>query len=293
MYGKMMIPLDGSKFAEGVLPYARRMAKGLGLPVDLLFVDDPVQPAGLAASRASEYLQTIAASFGSEAKINALVESGAAAAKIIEAAAAEPELLIAMATHAYSGPKAWLLGSVAEKVLRAAPNHVLLVRPVDGQSQRAVELTTVIAPLDGSQVAEKALPTLAELAKRLALGVTLVRVTRRIYSAPPEAFLPVFGANAPNLKQLWADANAEANEYLSRIAEELHRDGLAQVTPLVLEGGADGAAAAIIELSKNTPDSFLAMCSHGESGIGRWLVGSVTERVVRHGTAPVLVIRPE
>jgi nucleotide-binding universal stress UspA family protein len=61
----------------------------------------------------------------------------------------------------------------------------------------------------------------------------------------------------------------------------------------VLASGADGAAAAIIELVKETPDNFVAMCTHGESGIGRWLVGSVTERVVRHSAGPVLVIRPK
>jgi len=60
----------------------------------------------------------------------------------------------------------------------------------------------------------------------------------------------------------------------------------------VLECGVDGAAAAIIDLVKDTPDNFVAMCTHGESGIGNWLVGSVTERVVRHTTGAVLVIRP-
>jgi nucleotide-binding universal stress UspA family protein len=130
------------------------------------------------------------------------------------------------------------------------------------------------------------------LALRLKLRVELVRVTRRIYTAPPEAFLPVFGANAPDLNRLWKEASDEANQYLNETAEQLRRQGLPQVDSLVLEGGVDGAAAAIVELVKKTPESLVAICTRGESGIGNWPVGSVTERVVRHSAGAVLVIRP-
>jgi nucleotide-binding universal stress UspA family protein len=292
MYSKILIPLDGSRLAKTVLPYARALAKDLGIPVDLLYVNDPNEPTACAPFMASEYLKSIVESFGGAVAVRSVVETGNTAATIVDVAAAEPELLIAMATHGYSGPKRWLLGSVAEKVLRAAANHVLLVRPANGEPRAEEKLTTVLVPLDGSKLAEKVLPTVSELALRLTLQVVLVRVTRRIYSAPPEGFLPVFGANVPNLKKLWQEANAEANEYLMEKANQLRRQGLTQVAPLVLESGADGAAAAIIDLVKKTPNNFVAMGTHGESGIGNWLVGSVTERVVRHTTGPVLVIRP-
>lgn len=292
MYSKILIPLDGSKLAEGVLPYARALAKDLGIPVDLLYVNDPNEPTTCAPFMASEYLNGIVQSFAGAGAVRSVVEAGNAAATIVDMAAAEREVLIAMATHGYSGAKRWLLGSVAEKVLRAAANHVLLVRPANGEPRAEAKLTTVLVPLDGSALAEKVLPTVSELALRLTLQVVLVRVTRRIYTAPPEAFLPVFGANVPNLKKLWQEANAEANEYLMEKANQLRQQGLTQITPLVLESGVEGAAAAIIDLVKKTPENFVAMCTHGESGIGHWLVGSVTERVVRHTTGPVLVIRP-
>ena len=292
MYSKILIPLDGSKLAEAVLPYARALVMALKLPVDLLYVNDPDQPAACAPFMAGEYLKSIVETFGGTVAVHSVVETGHAAAMIVEIAAAEPQMLIAMATHGYSGPKRWLLGSVAEKVLRAAANHVLLVRPANGEPRAEAKLTTVLVPLDGSELAETVLPTVSELALRLALQVVLVRVTRRIYSAPPEGFVPVFGANVPNLKKLWEEANAEANQYLIEKANQLRQQGLTQVVPLVLESGVDGAAAAIIDLVKKTPENFVTLCTHGESGIGNWLVGSVTERVVRHTTGPVLVIRP-
>jgi nucleotide-binding universal stress UspA family protein len=292
MYNKILIPLDGSKLAEAVLPYGRALAQDLRIPLELLYVSEPHQPTQCAPFMASEYLKSIAESFGGAGAVRYVIAVGNAAATIIEVAAAEPELLIAMATHGYSGTKRWLLGSVAEKVLRAAANHVLLVQPANGAPIGAAKLTTVIVPLDGSTLAEKVLPTVSELALKLNLQVVLIRVTRRIYSAPPEGFLPVFGANAPDLKKLWEEAKAEARQYLIEKTSQLRQQGVTQVTPLVFECGVDGAAAVIIDLVMKTPDSFVAMCTHGESGITKWLVGSVTERVVRHTSGPVLVIRP-
>ena len=290
MYCKILIPLDGSKFAEAVLPYARAMALELSIPVDLLYVNDPQEPPAFAPFMAHQYLTRIGESFGDV--VSSIVETGHPAATIVKVAAAQPEMLIAMATHGYSGAKRWLLGSVAEKVLRAAANHILLVRPANGEPRAEAKLTTVLVPLDGSKLAETVLPTVSELASRLSLRVKLVRVTRRIYSAPPEAFLPVFGANAPNLKKLWEEAHAEATEYLIDKADQLRRQGLTRVESVVLESGADGAAAAIVDLVNKTPESLVALCTLGESGVGRWPLGSVTDRVVGYMTGPVLVIRP-
>jgi nucleotide-binding universal stress UspA family protein len=50
-------------------------------------------------------------------------------------------------------------------------------------------------------------------------------------------------------------------------------------------------AAEIIALAHETPDNFVAMCTHGRSGVNRWVLGSVTERVVRHSGDPVLIVR--
>jgi len=290
MYSKILIPLDGSKFAEAVLPYARLLARELEIPVDLLCVNDPAETTAPAPYMMNEYLAKIGESFSGTAGVN--VENGPTTRTIVEFAAAQPETLIAMATHGYTGTKRWLLGSVAEKVLRTAVNHVLLVHPANGEPRAPAKLTAIVVPLDGSKVAETVLPRVSELALQLKLRVELVRVTRRIYSAPPEAFLPVFGANAPNLQKLWEEARDEANQYLIDTADQLRRQGLSQVDSLVLEGGADGAAAVIVDLVKKTPETLVAICTLGESGIGNWPVGSVTERVVHHTSGPVLVIRP-
>jgi nucleotide-binding universal stress UspA family protein len=234
-------------------------------------------------------LGKIAASFAGMAMFN-LPSSRNPPAVIVDLAAARPGTLIAMATR-LRAPKRWLMGSVAERVLDATTNHLLLVRPGEGDRSSEAHLKRMLVPLDGSEVAERVLPTVAELASRLNLEVVLVRVVKHVYTTPPEAILPVFGANIPNPKQLWEEARLEAENYLTDRVEDLRAHGVANVASMALVGGADGAAAEIIDLAEHTPENLVAMSTHGESGLGRWLIGSVTQRVVRHSTGPVLVIR--
>jgi len=126
----MLIPLDGSKVAEQVLPYARFLARALTISVELLEVVDPealnllANPEQgryidtlLAEKKESRktYLEAIARSFQA-ARIKCFVEAGKAEEVIIEKAATDKETLVVMATHGRSGIQRWLLGSVAEKV---------------------------------------------------------------------------------------------------------------------------------------------------------------------------------
>ena len=291
MYNRILVPLDGSKLSAGILPYVRLLAYGLKAPVELVRVNDPGQLAPAPAAppiTGSDY----AASLSGIENVKCTTEVGNPAEVIIDLATAESGTLIAMATHGYSGAKRWLLGSVAEKVLHALTGDVLLVRPQDWHGSGNVQVKTILVPLDGSEVAEKILPTVSELAMGLSLSVQLVHVTKRVYTGPPDAFLPIFGA-IPNLKEVWEQDKAAANKYLTEKVEQLRAQGIANVSPNTIEGGVDGAAAAIIDLAQKIPGSFIAMTSHGQSGIGRWLIGSVTERVVRHSNCPVLIVRPQ
>jgi nucleotide-binding universal stress UspA family protein len=289
MYKNILVPLDGSILSEGVLPYVRSMARAIHVPVELLRVNDPVQ----ATVQVGEYLEKIAASFSGITDVKCTVELGNPADMIVDRAAAQPDTLIAMATHGYSGAQRWLLGSVAEKVLHAAANPLLLVRPAGGDTSGEARWKTVLVPLDGSELAEKVLPTITDLTACLKLETILVHVLVRVYFGSPDAFLPMFGANIPNQNELWAQASSEASHYLTEKVKQLRAQGLPDVSSVLIEGSAEGPAAAIIDLARKTSDNLVIMSTHGRSGIGRWLLGSVTERVVRHSNDPVLVIRPQ
>jgi len=297
MYTKLLVPLDGSESSEKVLPFARLLAASLNLPVEFLEVID-ISAASLhiaadkarfldalidAGERAAkEYLEEIAARF-SGMKVACTVERGSPAEAIIERAAADKGALIAMATHGRSGINRWLLGSVAEKVLRGSNNPLFLVR-ADGEgiNNGAATIKSLIVPLDGSELAESVLPTVVEVAKNLALEVVLCRAYELAASAyyGSEAYLPDYDAMLLELK-------VEVEEYLAKKVESLKAAGLTQVSAAALPGS---GAEEIVRYGREHPDGLVAMCTHGRSGVSRWVLGSVTERVVRHASEPVLVL---
>jgi nucleotide-binding universal stress UspA family protein len=299
MFAKMLIPLDGSRTAEKVLPYARAMGGVLKIPVELLavvdigdmathmtaskarFLDTMVQD----AERSSvEYLKGVAAkATGVNIKCN--VEKGRPEEVIIEKAAADKNTLIAMATHGRSGLNRWMLGSVAEKVLRGCENPLLLVRASEEiNPEEKIQIKSVIVPLDGSELAECALPPVVALAKAMNLEVVLFRA----YSIPYSVYSGTDGYSAIDFEELLAGVKDEAVEYLEKKTVELKKDGVAKVSYVAKEGF---SADEIIALGRATADNLIAMCSHGRSGVKRWVLGSVTETVVRHSGEPILVVR--
>jgi nucleotide-binding universal stress UspA family protein len=298
VFSRILVSLDGSKLAEQALPFARLLARTLKIPIELFEVVD-LSSAGvhMAADRAlflerliaeaersaREYLDGVARELA-DIDVAISIERGKPAQAILARAAAIPGALIAMATHGRSGINRWFLGSVAEKVLRGTAHPLFLVRAADHEpDERAVLLHSIIVPLDGSTLAETVLPTVVELAKGLDAGVLLFRA----FELPAKAY---YGREAylPDYEALKKQVKAKAEAYLDGQAAALQQAGLNRVSSLVREGwGADE----IIRCAREHPDSLVAMCTHGRSGFKRWVLGSVTEKVVRGCGDPVLIMR--
>jgi len=300
MYKKILIPLDGSEAAENVLPYARAFAKRLALPVDLLEVVDFTELARSVsaadslffdrlvkdeAHRSGDYLAGISQGFSGIAA-RCLVKQGSAADIIVEMAAAEKDTLIMMATHGRSGLNRFFLGSVTEKVLRATSSPLLVVSVKERAAAGGeTDFKSLVVPLDGSELAESVMPSVVALAKQLDLEVILFRA----YAVPYGAYTAGEGFYDPvNLEGFLARLREETIDYLENKAAELKRKGIEKVSYLAKEGL---SADEIIKFARATPDNLIAMCSHGYSGVKRWVLGSVTETVVRHCGDPVLVLR--
>ena len=285
MYTKILVPLDGSHLAEQILRHVYTLAAISEAGVELLWVNDS-EVFERPPHSGKEYLERAAAKY---LKASFPIEyreiDGNPATVIVRHALAEPSCLIAMATHGMSGIQRWLLGSVVSKVLQTAVNPILLIRPTRGpDSTTPIELKTVIVPLDGSGLAEKALRHAVPLAKQMKMEVQLIRV----YTLPSDAYVVADGIIAQGPAQYREKFHKEAETYLDGKAQELRAEGLEQVLPMVLEGDPAGE---IIDLANTTPNSLIAMSTHGRSGIGRWVLGSVAEKVVQHSRDPVLLIR--
>jgi len=121
------------------------------------------------------------------------------------------------------------------------------------------------------------------LAKALNLQVLLIRV----YGLP----LPTYGGDdyyVPDYLELKDQIRDEAEGYLNSRASLLRAQGVGEFSTVGIEGS---AADAIISLARKTPDNLVAMSRYGRSRLQRWVLGSVTEKVVRHCQDPVLIVR--
>ena len=287
IYNRVLVPLDGSKLAEGVLLYVRLLAGALKLPVDLMHVNDPQTVVPFPhPMQGDDYLKEVAASLPTSLTVNCRVENGRAAEVIVDRASADAGTLITMATHGRSAARRWLLGSVAQKVLQASINPLVLIRPSEEILSRSeVGLNTLILPLDGSHLAEKIFPHVVYLAKHLKLEVVLLRT----YTLPTTGYFMSAGVSPPAIGELGVKIKEEATDYLRTKVEELQAEGIEKVSFVLVEGRGPEE---IIDLTRKTANTMVAMSTHGRSGIGRWVLGSVTDRVVCYSGDPVLVIRP-
>ena len=273
MYDKILLPLDGSKLAEGVLPYAKFLAGSLQLPIHLMHVNDPETAAPSAyAVQGADYLKAVAATLPASLTVNCSVENGRAAEVIVDSASRDTGTLITMATHGRSGAQRWLLGSVAQKVLHASINPLLLIRPAkETQPSADVRLiSNLILPLDGSHLAEKIFPHVVYLANRLKLEVVLIRT----YTLPTTGYFMATGVSPPDIGRMGTKIKEEIADYLQAKVEQLQAEGIEKVSFVAVQGTGPEE---IIELARKTTHNLVAMSTHGRSGIGRWVLGSVTD----------------
>ena len=181
----------------------------------------------------------------------------------------------------------WWLGSVTDQVLRLTDKPLLVVRSHESRAAtQGDNLRTMVIPLDGSLLAEQILPHAAATAAGLGLTVQLVSVV-----PPTVQYVSMAGAGEmynSNLETMATQALDDAASYLAQVRERLLSQGTNTVENHVLRGDPAGS---IIDLAAATSDKLVAMTTRGRSGLGRWILGSVADRVVRNSGDPVLLVR--
>lgn len=300
MSSQILVPLDGSALAEQALSCATMLAAGLpaelvllravSLPAD---VQDILERADLGAeekppplaAEASAYLAQVAGQLeGSGLEVTTTVRCGPAAEAILDYVEQMDIEQIVMATHGYSGISRWVHGSVAERVVQSASVPVLLVRAHDTNQTPTHEphsCRRILLPLDGSAVSEQALPRATSVAKALGAEIILFRVPA-VYTS-----LSLAGEGYVPLDHLMETATEDAQDYLDGIANGLVPQGVKVSTALRI----GGVANAIIEYAEDNRIDLIAMCTHGRTGLARWALGSVADRVLRAGRIPLLLVR--
>lgn len=280
MIERILVPLDGSAVAATALGFATLIPSH---HVRLLRV---VQPDDVAAGSLEEQMAEARVSLEPAAKellrhgreVEVAVEMEDPASEILEAAADAD--LIVMTTRGSGAANRAVFGSVADRVANHSPVPVLLLR---GDNQPTTEplVARVVVPLDGSDLSEAALRPAIDVSCDLGVPLHLVRV---VDSDPVRDTVRGGPMAASATGRATERAVGEANRYLDARAQVARDRNCVAVT----ETRTGYPVTELIATLKQ--GDLVVMSSHGRGGFGRWLLGSVADRLIREAPAPVLLV---
>jgi nucleotide-binding universal stress UspA family protein len=300
MFARILVPVDGSTFAEYALPYAARAARAARSELVVALVHSRYAPAAMdptlrqmmddwedsEAEREAAYLRSLAERASGEFGRPVLPRllAGEIVPAILHEVRNQDVGLVVMTTHGRAGfERAWL-GSVADALLRELDVPVLVVRPdPDAGPAPGSEsgYRRVVIGLDGSGRAEKA------IAPALALADDDAHVTLLRMAAPGAAATSPFVPFAPQMSAEEVEQRrAGAQAYLDGVIAGIGpRPGTVDSTVIVDYH----AARAILGYAREHDADLIAMSTQGRSPVTRLVLGSSTDKVVRAATCPVLV----
>jgi nucleotide-binding universal stress UspA family protein len=297
VYSDIMVPLDGSTFAEHALPCARPLAHRTGatLHLVLVHVPFPIHTEELAPMATYErweeehrvreegYLGERAEALrGGGLQVTAEVRHGDVGRELRARAETGIDLIV-MATHGRGGiERAWL-GSVTDALLRHARTPMLVVRPTEDEPTPGGGLPRhILAATDGSVASDAAVEEAAALARLTEAKLTLLSVV-----AFPAGLASTYVPHAAREdREVVEKRQAEATRMLEERAAAL--DG---PTPELRVDQAYHAARGILDTAGEVGADLIVIGTDHRTRVGRVLLGSVADKVVRGATVPVLVAR--
>jgi nucleotide-binding universal stress UspA family protein len=270
MYDRILVPVDGSRFSEEVIPYARGIARSTGARLTLLRVVDKDGK----RVEAQRYLEALAAEF--DAAAATITSGGDVSADILTEADRVPGTLVAITSHGRGGVLSVMLGSVARDLVRSGHAPVFVYRPggaPDGQHE-PIQIRTVLLPLDGSSLSESAQGEAAAWARALHANVVVVQV------------LP----SNMRIDPMLASYDVLEDSYVRWHARSIERDYGVEADWEVLHGD---PTVSISNYLEGRRDVLVVMATRGHPALQSAVLGSVTSGLLRQAGAPIVVQAPE
>ncbi|MDI3338986.1 MAG: universal stress protein [Sphaerobacter sp.] len=305
IFDTILVPLDGSPLAETAVPYAAALARATGAQIVLLRVIEEMRPLYDVRRRevvwvdpahprqdlmSPEVLAPVAERLAADGlTVQSVVRLGDPRREILTEAGRYPAPIIVISSHGRGGLGRVVLGSVANRVLQMASCPVLVIRPRGAEAAPAtVAFARIAVPVDGSALAEQALPIAVELARATGATLHLVRVAETFRDELPDESELSF--RTPSFQAIleWFDQlEAEARTYLQETATRLQEQGL-DVTWEVRSGNPWDQ---ILAFSTEARPDLIVMTTHGRGGLARWFYGSVADKLLTQSAVPLLLIR--
>jgi nucleotide-binding universal stress UspA family protein len=295
MFNKILIPLDGSELSETSLLFGEELAGKTGSEIILYHAS------GHESQKQFEhmhrmYLDNLAGTIeqnlsktqknGKQSKVTIAIEAGEARENICNFVEKNGISLIILTAVGASGIQIGkTIGSVADHICRTMPIPVLLIRPqfvhpADNGSQL---INHILLPLDGSALSRLAQPVAEEMAAELKASITLFQMAHIIVPDYEYTMSPGYFDYSKFSKAGEEQVRSEINALAVKMKEKS-----LDVTYSVRQG--TNAADEIIEACKSIGADLIIMSTHGRSGPGRWILGSVSERVLHQAEVPLLLV---
>lgn len=276
MYEQILVPVDGNPPALAALEHAADLAADVNASLHLVTVTLGAEPDE--DIRAEEIIdEAIEHLDGTDVDVTTDIRSGKPAEEIIGVAEDAGVDAIVLGSLGRRGVRRLLLGSVAEDVVRDAPVPVIVVPSGDDVHCR-YPYQTIVVGVDGSEHASAALDRAIEIASKQDSALHLVSVVELPSVQIDGQIDSPLDALESTAERVVADGAERATE---RGVDEVHTD--------IRIGSADRVLRTYVE---DTDADLVVAGTHGRSGVDRLLLGSVSERVLRTATAPVLTVGP-
>ena len=293
MLRRIIVPLDGSAFAETAIPAAAALARGLRGHLELVMVHSPAlsgpsptaalaQDARIRAYEEAYVIQKARSSAGAaDGPVASSVLDGPVAATLIDHVRSRKADVVVMTTHGRAGLSRFFLGSVADRLVRELHCPILLLPPESPQVPEPGAAARILIPLDGSALAASVLGRAAAVLPDAALELVRV-VVLPATPLPPDAAWGI-----PS--EILDEELSLATHYLEDVAATLRARGWVVHTRVLSHWS---PAAAIADYAEERHCDLIALATRGESGLQRALLGSVADKVIRSARLPVLVWNP-
>lgn len=272
---QVLVSIDGSGYSLRGVRVGQALAAQTGLPLKLYSV---VRDPGMIAERRSAIRHALEDTRGTGDRPDVeVVADASAASHLARLARDESSPVLCMTTHGRRPAAEAVLGSVTAKVVRESARPVVLVGP-DMPENWQGPVSQLIVCIDGSPLSE------AVLTDAIALARTLDARLMLLHAVAPDAM-----ASAARATQAHG-ADLVESSYVQTVARRLKRDQGIDTDWDVLHGKAP--ADAIAAYPANASGTMIMMATHGRSGLGQVVMGSVAHSVVHRARCPVVVVRP-
>jgi nucleotide-binding universal stress UspA family protein len=188
--------------------------------------------------------------------------------------------LIAISTHGHGGVKRWVLGSVTSKVMQVSPVPLLVHRSI-GEEVKDAHCKHVLIPIDGSPFAESIFPQARFIVELFNAKVWFLSVIT----------LPGgFSVLKKEVHTIEEQVAKNIKHYYSSLESRLQEEQTTNYEVVIKKGD---PAEAICAFADEKEIDLIAMSTHGRSGLSRWALGSVTDKVLHCSSKPILLVRAQ